>query len=607
MNKIKTYIIVVIIIFTAKLSMAQSNVFIDAIKQEVQRGMDSLKIEKMLSPKFISYSIADAKALQINAVLGAIVLSDERPIRLFENRVLVGENGKTNENYLDENNMWSWSRFSNEIPFSNNKNDIRRALWLLTDNNYKDAITNYEAKISALSQQSLTEEEKQLVDFCTVTKSETVVPYQGFQINKPQMETIARNLSAIFKKYPSIQKSDVNIFAYDGQVYFANSEGSSVQYPLQIASIKVVATTQAPSGEIINDHVLWFGKNTSQLPDEKTMLAEVEKMAKNLSELTQKSAISEPYSGPVLFEGQAAAEVFVQKFFTNFNGLISIRKPVVGSEQIISMAPDKVKENTLEAMINKKIVSRDITIEALPTLTTFQNIPLIGSFIADAEGVKASDKLVLVENGVLKNLLCSRTPTLKMKQSNGHARAALSNGGVKTVTGPGVVKMTNNNPATSVTKKKLKEMLLAAAKEEDLEYAYIIRKVVSEAASIENENSISFFGAAKPKIDLSKTIQVYRVKVADGSEELVSLAEVQGLSTKSFKRLLATSSEMQVYNTMVQPINNELSNWEYKLSGTAASFILPEGLLFQELDIVKEKQGMTKNKPVVSNPLSVAK
>ena len=181
----------------------------------------------------------------------------------------------------------------------------------------------------------------------------------------------------------------------------------------------------------------------------------------------------------------------------------------------------------------------------------------------------------------------------------------MANGGVKTVTGPGVIKMTNNNKATSVDRKKLKAMLLAAAKEEDLEYAYIVRKVISEAAGIKNENSISFYGSAKAKKDLSNTIEVYRVKVSDGSEELVSFAEIQGLSTKSFKRLLATSSEMQVYNTMVMPINSDLYGWEYPLTGIPASFILPDGLLFQELDIVKEKQGMVKNMPVVSNPLSL--
>jgi len=609
MNKIKNhfYLLAVILFFTVNTGMAQTNPIMDAMKQEIQRSMDSLKIEKMLSPKFISYSISNANTLQIEAVLGGIIKSEERPVKLFENRVLVGENGKTNENYLDENNMWSWSRYGNEIPFSEDKNAIRRALWLTTDNNYKAAITNYEAKISALNQQSLTAEEKQLLDFCSVAKSEIVVPYQSFQLNKPQMENLARSLSSLFKKYPAIQKSNACIYAYDAEVFFANSEGTTVQYPMQIVAVKVVATTQSPTGEVLNDHVLWFRKNISQLADEKTMMAEVEKMAKNLSEIIMKNAISEPYSGPILFEGQAAAEVFIQKFFTSVNGLITVRKPVVGSEQIISMAPDKVKENMLEAMINKKIISRDISIEAIPTLNSFQNTALVGSFQADAEGVKAAEKLVLVENGVLKNLLCSRIPSLKIKESNGHARAALSNGGIKTVTGPGVIKMTNTNKVTSVDKKKLKAMLLAAAKEEDLEFAYIVRKVISEAAGIKNENTISFYGSAKAKKDLTNTIEVYRVKVADGSEELVSFAEIQGLSTKSFKRLLGTSSEMQVYNTMLMPVNSDLYGWEYPLTGCPASFILPDGLLFQELDIVKEKQGMVKNIPVVSNPLSLIK
>jgi len=586
---------------------AQNNPFTDAMKQELKRSMDSLRIDKMLPPNFISYSIVDAKTLQIEAVLGGIVKSEERPFRSFENRLTVGENGKTNENFLDLNNMWSWSRYGNEIPFSDNKDDIRRALWLVTDNNYKNAITVFKAKMSAISQQGLTNEEKQLEDFCSADRTELFSPYTSCVINKAQLEGLARKLSAVFREYPAIQRSYVNVFVYDANVFFANSEGSSCQYPLQVVSVKVIAITQTPGGEALDDHVLWFNQNPSQLPDEKSMIEETEKMAKNITSLTTAHQVSEPYSGPVLFEGEAAAEVFVQKFFGNMNGLTGIRKPIVGSEQMSGMAGDKIKENSLEAMLNKKIISRDLSIEAFPAMTSYEKVPLIGSYQVDAEGVKAPDKVVLVENGVLRNLICNRTPTQKMKRSNGHARAAISNGGIKTVVAPSVIKLTNNNPATSVNKTELKKMLLAAAKEEDLEYAYIVRKVVSDAAGDLNEksNSMIFFGGdANSKKDLSKTIQVYRVKVSDGTEELVSLAEIEGLSTKSFKRLLATSSQMQVYNTMDKPINSDLYDWSFKLTGVPASFIVPDGLLFQELDVVKEKQDIVKTLPSVSNPLT---
>jgi len=581
--------------------MSQIDQISEAMKREIKRGIDSLRIEKMLPPAFISYSISDTRTIEIKSSLGAIIKSEEQPFRLFENRVLVGENGKTNENYLDENTLWYWNRNSNEIPLTGGADDIRRALWLATDNNYKNAVTNYEAKISALSQQSFLEEDKNILDFSSVPKSESIVPYQSFEINKLKLEKLARTLSVVFKNHPVIQKSEVNIFAYDGQVYFADSDGSYAQYPLQIVSLKVTAETQAPGGEILNDHVIWFSKNIISLPDEKTMLAEIEKTAKNLSELTQKKPVAEPYSGPVLFEGQAAAEAFVQMFFSQTDGLVSVRKPVLGNEHIINMAPDRVKENSVESMINKKIISRDLTIEALPLLTEFDKIPLIGNFSIDAEGVKPPENLVLVEKGVLKNLLADRTPSQKMSSTNGHSRPALSNGGIKAAAGPGVIKMTNTNPETSLNAKQLKQKLFEIAIEEDLEYAYIVRKVISEAADIQNLSSSG--GERNAAKDISKTIQVYRVNISDESEELVSLAEVQGLSVRSFKRLIATSSELQVYNTMLQPVGERIYSWLYKLSGIQASFILPQALLFEELDVVREKQGMVKNIPLVPNPL----
>jgi len=83
-----------------------------------------------------------------------------------------------------------------------------------------------------------------LLDFSPAAKSETVIPYQGFQISRSQMESLARNLQ-LFSKNILRSKNLWYMFCYDGQVFFANSEGTSVQYPLQIESVKVVATTQA--------------------------------------------------------------------------------------------------------------------------------------------------------------------------------------------------------------------------------------------------------------------------------------------------------------------------------------------------------------------------
>src|ERR1700723_2753677 len=59
-----------------------------------------------------------------------------------------------------------------------------------------------------------------------------------------------------------------------------------------------------------------------------------------------------------------------------------------------------------------------------PTLKEFNGQPLLGNYDVDDEGVKAQ-RVELVENGTLKNLLMSRRPGSDFSASNGHARSAL--------------------------------------------------------------------------------------------------------------------------------------------------------------------------------------
>jgi predicted Zn-dependent protease len=75
-------------------------------------------------------------------------------------------------------------------------------------------------------------------------------------------------------------------------------------------------------------------------------------------------------------------------------------------------------------------------------LASYRGENLFGNFMVDAEGLPSMEQVNLVENGVLNNLLSSRVPTLRVQESNAHARLALNNASVRTVTAPGVVEMT---------------------------------------------------------------------------------------------------------------------------------------------------------------------
>ncbi len=583
---------------------SQDNIYIQAMQEEVQRGIEGLILDRMLPPGFISYHIVDANTLQVRSVLGGIVRSQERRLVKFDNRTLVINDGISNENYLDLDNLWMWSSQDDNIPKTGGKDDVRRALWLATDNNYKAALSILESKLSAMRQQNLSPEERALTDFLPASKQEIIIPYKVMDINKNHLESLASAASAVFSSYSNINASQVNIFVYDGQVFYHNSEGSIAIYPFQVAAILATASAQAETGEILNEHYLHFAKDVSELPSKELLVAEVQKIAAYLDKLTGTQPVTEPYSGPVLFEGQAVAELFSQVFFGDVDGLIAVRKPIIGNEQILRFAPDRVKENSLEARIGRRIISRDLSISAHPRLNTFQGVSLFGNFQVDAEGLPSLENVNLVENGILNSVLSSRVPTLKVQESNAHARLGLSMGSVRTITAPGVVKMTADEES-SFDLSELKEMLLREAEDEGLDYAYIVRKVVSPAARLTRDDGIIIMGQSSQKQELSKTIGVYKIYVEDGREEPVSLAEIKGLNIRSFRRILGVSNEIQVYNTMFAPVTAQLYSWGFELTGVPVSYIVPGAILFEELDVVRETQQVVRKAPVVNNPVNL--
>jgi predicted Zn-dependent protease len=583
---------------------AQENIYMQAMQEEVQRGMEGLILDRMLPPGFISYHIVDANILHVGSVLGGIVRSQERRLLKFDNRTLVINEGTSNENFLDMDNLWSWSRQDDNIPITGSTDDVRRALWLATDNNYKTALSTYESKLSAMRQQNLSPEERALTDFLPAEKQEITIPYKAMDINKNQLENLTATASSVFAAYANIISSQVNIYVYDGQVFYHNSEGSMAQYPFQVAAVVATASAQAGTGEMLYEHYIHFASNVSELPAKETLVAEVHKIAGYLNTLSGTQAVAEPYSGPVLFEGQAVAELFSQVLFGDVDGLIAVRKPIIGNEQILRYAPDRVKENSLEARIGRRIISRDLSIEALPKLTSFQGTNLFGSYQIDAEGLPALDTVSLVANGILNSVLSSRVPTLRVQESNAHARLGLSMGSVRTVTAPGVIKMSAGEEA-SYSAQELREMLLREAEDEGLDYAYIVRKVVSPAARFAQDDGFIIMGQPSQKKELSKTIRIYRIYVEDGREEPVSLAEIKGLNIRSLRRILGASQEMQVYNTMFSPATTQFYTWGFELTGVPVSYIVPTALLFEELDVVRETQQVVKKAPVVENPVNI--
>ena len=73
--------------------------------------------------------------------------------------------------------------------------------------------------------------------------------------------------------------------------------------------------------------------------------------------------------------------------------------------------------------VDARVLPTTVTLIDDPFAQDYKGTPLIGGYAIDEEGVPA-EKVTLVENGKLKNLLMSRRPGPDFDKSNGHGRAA---------------------------------------------------------------------------------------------------------------------------------------------------------------------------------------
>ncbi len=611
-TKIIIMISVLSIIFLTTNLFCQTNsdeVIQKAMKDEMNRNLENLKLEGLEKPFFISYTISDAKTLYISSTLGAIIRSIEKPYRKHNVQVLVGSYKQNNENFIELNNMYNMGSYEGNIPLDNDYFGIRNSLWKTTDRCFKNVAEIYERKISAIKQQNLSEEEAELEDFCEVETADLNIPAVTFDFDKQKWENTAIELSAILKDYSEIFSSNVSIFLYQAEIYFLNTEGTETKYPVTLTAIRVNAQTQAEDGEPLFDHLLYYALTPADLPSIEKMKLEVQTMSERLLAIRDAPVFDDSYSGPVLFEDQAVAELFTQTLFSGNAGLCAVRKPIFSQPNMAAMIGQMLGKS-LEPKINKKIISRDLTVKTAPKVKKYNETKLIGSFEIDAEGIQPDDELILVENGILKTLLNGRTPTTKIKSSNGHNRTGLLLGGVTSEISPGVISISSSE---GIQKEKLKDMLIETALEEDLEYAIIIRKMESLNSGKEKRLDASMFYTPPDgnKSSATRPLYIYKVSLDDGKEELVRTTEIAGLSAKTLKKILGTSSHQFAYNTIISKNNGGINPFMFAfsnedlwlLNGVPSSFILPDAILIEELDIQKEKRPVTMKLPVVDNPV----
>lgn len=293
------------------------------------------------------------------------------------------------------------------------------------------------------------------------------------------------------------------------------------------------------------------------------------------------------YSGPVLFEPHAAAQLFAQVLGDN---LKVSRKPVPDPGRPAQHLPSE-----LENKIGSKILPEWMDVVDDPTQSEWHGQNLFGHYVYDIEGV-APKPLPLIEKGVLKTFLLTRTPVRKdFGSTNGRARLHGQYG----ADAPGFGNLFIH-AAQTVPAAELKKKLIDLSRQNNKPYGILVRKLdyPSSASTDEFRRAMSSMaqsgGGTRP---VSLPLLVYRV-YPDGREELVRGLRFRGLSTRSFRDIIAASEDTQVFSFIDSLLPFALMGAGGYVSNAA---VIAPGILFDELELERTQEDMPKL-PVVPPP-----
>ena len=550
----------------APLFAQQSDVEARAMKDEMQRSMKDLHLESTDGPYFIAYKIVDSERKEAHASFGSLTSSGEARSRVLSVTVRVGSYEFDNTNRSGAGGLGaievllgSLGGGPNNLPVDDNYDELRRKIWLATDTAYKKALEDLSAKKAA--QQNRNREES-IPDFSKEPARQESEILPPIDEKLTDAEHLVRTASAVFRNLSLVQTSEAEFEVDNTTEHFLNSEGTTYIRQIPNVVFRASATLQNTTGEIFSDEYSVYGRSLSDLPSDATIVQNSNAVVVRLT-ARRKGKAAKRYNGPVLLEGDAAAELFAHHFA---NLLAAHARAGGGDGGLLSLLTGSTADaGSASSLLNKvgsRILPDFLTVVDNPQLAQAEGHPLFGNYKFDEEGVP-SQETVLIKDGYLKTLLTSRVHARGMSHSTGNMRER----GVL----PGNLFI---EASKTSSREDLQKQMLDLVKARDLEYGIIIRRLLGNTAL--------------------EAIRVY----PDGHEESVRDSRVAEITVNSFKDILAVSKDSTVYTQRGQGT----SLLGLALGGDLISYIVPD-MLFEDMT-VEHVPNDTPKLPAIPSPFA---
>ncbi len=539
----------------AKAAQAPTPPVLVAMKEELDRSMAAMSGADPAA-YFISSTVADRQYSEVSGSNGALLTSTETRARWLEVQTRVGTYQLDDTHKLADRQP-SWTSPGTSIVVDDDIPVLRREIWRETNRQFR-AAGEALIKVKTSQQVQVQTAEGNAPDFSREKPHVSIGPRVEIKVDRKPWEEKVRAYTAAFSKSPEVLNSIATFTALGMNQYQVNTEGTQLAFSQIHYRLELYVQSKAPDGMDINRYANFDWLNPKDAPDDKVVFARIQTMTAE-TEALDKAPLVDPYAGPALLTGRAAAVFFHEVFGHRAEGF---RQKDINEGQ------------TFTSKIGEQILPEFISIKDDPTQAALDKQMLLGNYTFDDEGVPA-ENVQLVDHGVLKTFLMSRSPLVSIPQSNGHGRRQL---GYVPVARQGNLIVSSSK---SVTNDRLRQQLIDMVKAQGKPFGLLIDDIAG---------GFTFTGRQQPQAFQVLPLVVYKVYADGRPDQLVRGVDIVGTPLVSLTKIVATGDTPDIFN-----------GYCGAESGSVPVSAVAPAILISEMEVQK-KETSTDKPPILPAP-----
>jgi TldD protein len=527
---------------TSPSAAISSDSILSTMQTELMRAKNDLAKSEP-APYFMSYTVYDQDQIIIAASYGGLLSDTAVRRRSADVTMRVGTPQLDNTHGQSRASGMT----SGPLPLNDAPGAESRVLWELTDRAYRRAAPSYlNVKTNNAVQ---AEEEDKSPDFSVETTTVNVdTKLKDLSFDRGAWEGELRRVSGAFRNYPDVYLSTVVLQVGTSNARMVSSEGTAIATPNGSARLVMEAQTRADDGMDLLRVETFQAPNPGGLPDEKELMAKVEKMAVDLKAL-RNAPVAEPYAGPALLSGRAAAVFFHE---------------VLGHRMEGHRQRDEEEGQTFTKKVGQAVLPAFLSVTDDPTKKELDGIKLAGTYSFDSEGVP-SQRVEVIQDGILKNFLMSRMPIKGFDKSNGHGR---NQPGLMPTGRQGNLIVSSTQ---SVPEAEMRQKLIDEIKRQGKPYGLYFDDI---------QGGFTLTTRSLPQAFQVLPVIVYKVYPDGRPDELVRGVDIVGTPLAALTRIISTGDKQHVFNGVCGAESGSVP----------VSAVAPE-MLFSEMEVQKRAHG----------------